>query len=822
MMEAYVSPSTAALYIEINGQRMLGFLNDRETLHPADDPGLRRLLRSEAAFQKIEVDKLDDAWSALDQQVAVNEALTLLDLLADTRLSGELRTEIAVECEDLLKDDATLAAVKAVVLSMEKDGLEAILSFLADKSGLATVIGLVETTSERQPTINEVSRRLDDALRRHAVSDASARTFRCTVIDRGLFAGLVESWGDRGALTSVALNAYQAAAHLPDSRSIIGDWTKGQTEKPSKRSLRALARDAEHYERSELRYSASSPDQGAYRFEAARKQVEHIKGKLRAGDTNTASRFADQLLQFQVQLGDNEFAAKSLCSLAVFARRMGYRSLECEWAQKAVKAAPHDGFAHGVLADAHMNQFQFPEAIKEFEAAAAYGEVEFGLMGKARVLRETRRYEDALQIFGEGLNRYASDHTQALHAWIGYCSTLRDLWRLSEAEEAYRKALVDHAKDPVLLTGFASLLRLMGKLPEALVVAERAVSFSDSDAAALCTRARILGSMGRLPDALATYEEAIRLYPEEALAYAGFATALRLSAKPNEALQLLEGARNKLEWSMVFHLSLAEAQRASGDRPGALATYQDVLSRFDNEPRAAIGRATLFVEQGQFAQAIGEYDRTLQQFPYFLPAWSGRADLLKRSGRYTEALEAYSSILKEEPSHPRAKVALAALYVATSRYDEADKLLSHDRPQTLHDWTGMHVLGMSALRQGRLEEARCFFQQGLNEVPFHWIKEWFRNGLALLHVREGRYQETIDLIRAPETASSHIVLSFGYLQLGRFDEAVGQLKAINDNEPEPVIRLRDRVAVHAAEHNRTPLDRDWFAEHQSEVILQAA
>lgn len=821
-MEAYVSPSTATFLVEIDGRRMLGFLNDRETLRPADDAGMRRLLRPEAAFQRIEVDELDDAWSALGQRVAVDEALTLLDLLADTRLCEELRMEIAIECEDLLEDDEVLAAVKDVVLSMEKDGLEATLSFLADRSDLTTLVDLVGTTSERQPTINEVSRRLDNALRQHAASDASAWAFRCAVIDRGLFAGLVESWGERGAMTSLALDAYKAIAYLPDSRSIISDWTKGQTKKPSKRSLRTLARDAEHSERNEQRYSASSPEQGVQRFEAARKQVEHIKGKLRAGDTNTARRFADQLLRSQVQLGDSEFAAKSLCSLAVFARRMGYRSLEYGWAHKAVETAPGDGFARGVLADAYMNQFQFPEALKEFEAAAVHGEGEFGLMGKARVLRETRRYEDALRIFSKGLSRYASDHDQAPHAWIGYCSTLRDLWRLSEAEEAYRKALIDHAQDPVLLTGFASLLRQMGKLPEALATAERAVSFSDGDAAALCTKARILSSMGRLPNALVTYEEAIRLYPEEVLAYAGLATALRLSGKPNKALRLLEGARDKLKWSVVFHLSLAEAQRASGDRPGALATYQYISSRFDNEPRAAIGRAAILVEQGRFDEAIGEYDRTLQQFPYYLPAQTGRADLLKRSGRYTEALEAYFRVLEEEPSHPRAKVALAALYVATSRYDEAEMLLSRDRPQTLHDWTGLHVLGMNAFRQRRVEDARCFFQQGLDEVPFHWMREWFRNGLALLHVREGRYQETIDLIRVPETASSHIVLSFGYLQLGRFDEAVDQLRAVNNNEPEPVIRLRDRVAVHVAEHNRTPLDRDWFAEHQSEVILQAA
>ncbi len=821
-MQAYISPSAAALCIEINGRRMLGFLSDRETLYPADDPSLRRVLWPEAAFQKIEVDKLDEAWSTLGHQVAVDEVLTLLDLLADPRLSEELRTEIAIECENLLRDNEILAAVKAVVLSTEKDGLETTLSFLAKRSNLATLVGLLENTSERQPTINEVSRRLDDALLRYAASNASASAFRCTVIHQGLFARVVESWGDRRAMTSVAMDAYKATGHLPDYRSIISDWTKGRIEQPSKRSLRSLAQDAGHYERNELRYSTSSPEQGVHRFEAAQKQIEHIKGKLRVGDTNTARRFADQLLQSQVQMGDSVFATKSLCSLAVFARRMGYRSLEFEWAHKAVATTPDDGFARGVLADAHMNQFLFPEALKEFENAEAFGEVEFGLMGKARVLRETRRYEDALLIFSEGLSRYPSDHDQAPHAWIGYCSTLRDLWRLTEAEAAYRKALVDHAEDPVLLTGFASLLRLMGKLPEALATAQRAVSSSDSDAAALCTKARVLAYMGCLPDALATYEEAIRLYPEEVLAYAGFATTLRLSAKPAEAVKLLEDARDKLEWSVVFHLSLADAQRASGDGEAALATYKDVLTRFDNEPRAAIGRAALLVEQGRFDEAIGEYDRTLRLFPYYLPARSGRADLLKRLGRYIEASEAYSNILLEEPSHPRAKVALAALYVATSRYDEAEKLLSHDRPQTFDDWTGVHVLGMNAFRQGRLEEAGRLFKKGIDEVPFHWMREWFRNGLALLYLREERYQETIELMRAPETASSHILLSFGYLQLGSFDKAVGQLKAVNDNEPEPVIRLRNRVAVHAAEQNVTSLDMDWFTEHQSEVILQAA
>src|SRR5208337_3400174 len=96
-------------------------------------------------------------------------------------------------------------------------------------------------------------------------------------------------------------------------------------------------------------------------------QKQGVIEQLEKGSEHLARKFAQQLITFQLQNSESRYAAKSLCSLAQEARRVGNIPLQLEWIEWATRVAPEDAWAHSQAGDVFFSLYRFNEADREYK-----------------------------------------------------------------------------------------------------------------------------------------------------------------------------------------------------------------------------------------------------------------------------------------------------------------------------------------------------------------------------------------------------------------------------------------------------------------------
>ncbi len=154
------------------------------------------------------------------------------------------------------------------------------------------------------------------------------------------------------------------------------------------------------------------------------------------------------------------------------------------------------------------------------------------LYGKARVLRELERWQEAKAVYESVIAR-SPDWAEA---HFGLCGVLRGLGQVSDAERAVRQAL---RLKPSLRSAYLSLADILlntGR-PELAedTLNQALVRFPDS-AQVLTHLAEAYFRQKRRDDAEAACRKAIGVAPDHAEAHVGLARALRIAGKTEEAI----------------------------------------------------------------------------------------------------------------------------------------------------------------------------------------------------------------------------------------------------------------------------------------------
>lgn len=298
-----------------------------------------------------------------------DRSLRLFLLLLDSEEDVALREEAADCLEEFFTQSDTIAHVENQLYSRP-------LPINADLS-------IIRKNQSKWPNTSQVVLKLtknQDAIHRHREAwdklpeslfgDVAEKiAFEEEAIERGAFRTLAITPSNAANLAILA--CHKALASLPEGRHIVSEWTKGFKKSETKTPL--LPEDDIEPELQPL-YSRAA-------FENALRQQEGIFTQMRSGNLVLASRFADQLVDFQLGSGGDRFAAKSLCRLAQEAKYLGLFSLQLEWAQRATVVCPADAWAHGQAADALLQYFRLDEALAELELCESYGDAAFAATG---------------------------------------------------------------------------------------------------------------------------------------------------------------------------------------------------------------------------------------------------------------------------------------------------------------------------------------------------------------------------------------------------------------------------------------------------------
>jgi tetratricopeptide (TPR) repeat protein len=763
------------------------------------------------------------AFSILLKKWNIDRAMRMLQIILDASEDRSTREDAESYLSGLLRHPGVKEGVENATFSLElPDSTDSndLSSFPWRDDGVSQLVAKLIAHQGEIAAVRGAWNLLPDAL-------FGSQRDRCATellaISSGAFRILGEALKDLPRLEQAIFECYFRLRSRQNHRNVVQQWTKDFSDKRIKRSIKR------HLTQDEQQDTEYSPPIDRYvraheSFNSVRKQKQGVIEQLERGNETRARVFTEQLINWQLQNGGTSYAAKSLCSLAQEARRVGNSALQLEWVTWATQIAPEDAWAHGQAGDAYFSLFRFNEAFKEYEAAARWGMGRRGEIGKAKVLAATGHLDDALRVCEQAIAKYPKD-PEAHRSHGQYSEILREMWRFEDALHSYEEAIERYPDQSNLRCGRAAVLTDMGHLQEALEAYEAVIEHSPGEVVPWSGRADVLKEMGKLEAALEAYDETVRRFPFEPVPISGRADVLRSMGRFDEALAAYQDAKVRFPYEPAVHSGLGEVYRELGRFDAALEAYNEATKRFPHEVRVRNGFANVLRSVGRFDEALQEYDRVVQRFSYDLVGWSGRANLLKALGYYEQALEAYDFILERQPDNTYARNSKAAIYAIQGRFGEALELLpnTNKTPRSASDWVSFHIRGMLHLKKGECEAALEIFTHGASNSPNHQSRRYFENALAATKVRLRRFDEAIKHVQQTDSPISHLLLLHSYAALGRKEEARREFTAVNDNCLPPLRELRDEIAAQFDLVDQSPKwEHAWIIEKEIEVLLQAA
>lgn len=824
-MEALVS-GVAARVVFIDGEAVSYIEADHpETRIPATRDAIPYLLLDAHDVQRLKATNEDEAFRCLLRKFNEDRGLRMLQVVLDPREDFELRREAAISLNEILDNSDVKETISNWAFSTPFP-YEVSSSDITGSSfdEFPELFELLVTLSDHQEDIIQFSRAWELVSNSYFSDPSERNRFEFAAIGRGVFRKLVEASGDPVASNAAVFDCYLRLGDQTNYRQIISAWTRGVATRQTRQQALRVRVERETSARRGVSALTSLPTEtsGFVSYQSTLRQQEGIKAQLKRGDLNRARRFADQLINWQVQTGGARYAAMSLCALAQEARAFRYYSIQIEWLRRAIELAPEDGRAHGQAGDAYLALFRLDEAYTAYTNAVRFGQEAFGIRGIAKVLQAGGRLDEALDVCTKARDQFPND-PEAYRTGAIYSEILRDMWKLDEALASYEALLAQYPYEPVIWCGRAAVLKDMGRLFDALDAYSSTIKQFSNEPVAYGGRADVLKDLGRLDDALAAYDDAISKFPENPIFMCGRADVLRSMGNYDAALTAYADAEKSFPYEPVAFTGYADVLKDKGNLEEALAHYDEAVSKFPQDVRCRTGRANVLRAAGKFADALQAYDRNVRDFPYDLFSLCGRAYLLKELAQYDEALKAFDAVIERRKDYAFANYAKAAIYVIMDRFVEAQALLPDAVPQTSAEWVAFHVRGMIYLKQDRLDEALDIFTKGSLQTPFYREQKYFENALAATKIRMKKFQEAVKIVHGAEGAIAHLLQIHSYSELGLREAAATAYAAVNDNLPPSVVMLRDELgARYNITGRRATQSAGWIFEKEMEVLLQAA
>lgn len=239
---------------------------------------------------------------------------------------------------------------------------------------------------------------------------------------------------------------------------------------------------------------------------------------------------------------------------------------------------------------------------------------------------------------------------------------------------------------------------------------------------------------------------------------------------------------------------------------GAEELLVKALEKDPLNPAASLILGVVFMRTHRVEQAIGKFERILAQDPDSTEALKWITQALRKTGRIEEAHAFASRSLELEPDSAEARYVRAMCLLAIARYVEAESDLRIVL-NTEKSPSALHFLGISLMRQEKLDEATDFLREAARiepQIPNHLValgqvyllKKDVGNAIACgeaalrlkpndleaLHVLanastiEGLTEESEKYIVKslevrPDSAEANGLYGMWLHQMGRFDEA---------------------------------------------------
>ncbi|MCI4336871.1 MAG: tetratricopeptide repeat protein [Thermoplasmata archaeon] len=378
------------------------------------------------------------------------------------------------------------------------------------------------------------------------------------------------------------------------------------------------------------------------------------------------------------------------------------------------------------------------------------------LLGIARASRLVHDSERAIKSYQEFLALPAQGRRADVMKELGHA--LREVGRITEAEQSYAQAVELGLDEPDLFWGEVEVLSLLNQDARALRFVDLLLRREPQNPMFLRRRGQLLLKTGQRVEAL----EALR--------------------------QAVAGAKGDPH----VHFEVGDALRGHGQYADALTFYQQGLEADPKNRGGRLAMAETLEQAGRFNEVTPIVDGLLREDPNDLAAWKVRADAARSLQRPADLQYSLKAILLLEPHNGGALQEKARLHLAAGEKSEAYSCLSQlvdESGADLKDPAVYLELGDLATDLGRVEEANRAYERAAQLDPSQRSEIAVRR--ARLRLNAGRpdlalevLDQTLDAAgTAPKSATALLLRADILTALERPAEAQQVLEEVRAREP---------------------------------------
>ena len=490
---------------------------------------------------------------------------------------------------------------------------------------------------------------------------------------------------------------------------------------------------------------------------------------------------------------------------------------------KVIAEHPENVVAKTGRAEVLKAQGKLDDALAAYdEIIAEHPENVVARNGRAEVLKAQGKLDDALAAYDEII----AEHPENVVAKTGRAEVSKAQGRFDDALAAYDEIIAEHPENVVAKTGRAEVFKAQGKLDDALIAFNKVIAEHPEDVVAKTGRAEVFKTQGKLDDALIAFNKVIAEHPENVVARNGRAEVLKAQGKLDDALAAYDEIIAEHPENVVARNGRAEVLKAQGKLDDALAAYDEIIAEHPENVVAKTGRAEVSKTQGKLDDALAAYDVTLIEHPEDDVVKRGRAEVLKAMGRLDKALAAYDGIILVNSNDVIAKSGRSCVLAGLGRYDEALESLPDKYPVTLQDWIGYHIRGMILLRTGKVIEAIRIFNEGAQNNPWSFSKEYFHNALAIAWLRRGDFKEAgkiLDKVKSPLLqARANVFRIHAFGAEGNLQRATVAYDSLATEPRFQSNELTQELRRQFILREPPRYDKDWILDREVKIELLAA
>ncbi len=269
--------------------------------------------------------------------------------------------------------------------------------------------------------------------------------------------------------------------------------------------------------------------------------------------------------------------------------------------------------------------------------------------------------------------------SRAPESYVSDAEALAGQGKYSQAIQAYRLAIQNDPRNPIIHISLARLYLYTGNYKEAVTSAENALVISANSSMAQAIRGYALGYEGDYLGAEGALQKALELDSNNATAYAYYTEVLVLEINDEKnTLGALDKAKEYSRTAQNLGPDLMETHRARGVLLENTANYEEAAAEFSAAIAINPNIADLHLALGrnyrqlqQYPKAIEEFNRANALNPLDPLANTYISRTYLSTGDYAKAIQYAQAAIKVSPTDPYLYGNLGVAYKQYKKYSDA-------------------------------------------------------------------------------------------------------------------------------------------------------